>query len=476
MPAWIERGFILRRFVGLNEGDHYMKIISKLGLLLLLAGQTVVVQAATTVTNIAAGVEHNLMLLSDGSLWGMGRTGEGELGKATGAFTNRPIQIISSNVTAIECANDFSLFLKSDTSLWTMGYNDSGQLGDGTYNNSVTNGPKQIVSSGVIAIAGGASHSLFLKSDGSLWGMGNNYDGQLGISMSYYNTNQPQQLVTSGVVAAAAGTYHSMFLKNDGSLWGMGGNYDGQLGDGTFNSTNRPEQIVASGVATIVCASGRSFFLKNNGSLWAMGFNNNGQLGDGTYTHTNQPEQIVASGVVAVAAGESHTLFIKSDGSLWGMGYSSELGGAVSGGLTRTNRPVKILSSNVVAVACGSTHSAFVKSDGSLWTMGHNDHGQLGDGFYYTQDSLVPEQILPIPLPVLTQSILQKTNLQLRATCKFGGVFHLIATTNITLPVSQWAMLRTNVINALANNNFSATITNPFASGIPQQFYLLQTQ
>ena len=53
-----------------------------------------------------------------------------------------------------------------------MGYNNSGQLGDGTFNN--TNRPEQIVASGVTAIAAGSYHSLFLKSDGSLWAMGHN--------------------------------------------------------------------------------------------------------------------------------------------------------------------------------------------------------------------------------------------------------------------------------------------------------------
>ena len=51
-----------------------------------------------------------------------------------------------------------------------MGDNDYGQLGDGTYNN--TNRPEQIVASNVTAIAAGGYHSLFLKSDGSLWAMG----------------------------------------------------------------------------------------------------------------------------------------------------------------------------------------------------------------------------------------------------------------------------------------------------------------
>ncbi len=63
---------------------------------------------------------------------------------------------------------------------------------------------------------------------------------------TYNNTNQPEQIVTSGVTAIAAGSVHSLFLKSDGSLWAMGYNYVGQLGDGTYNSTNCPEQIVVN--------------------------------------------------------------------------------------------------------------------------------------------------------------------------------------------------------------------------------------
>ena len=47
--------------------------------------------------------------------------------------------------------------------------------------------------------------------------------------------NLPQQIVASGVTAIAAGSYHSLFLKSDGSLWAMGYNGDGELGDGTYN-------------------------------------------------------------------------------------------------------------------------------------------------------------------------------------------------------------------------------------------------
>ena len=157
-----------------------------------------------------------------------------------------------------------------------------------------------------------ADHCLFLKSDGSLWGMGLNSYGQLGDGTPSDGSNRPEQIVPSGVMAAAVGGYFSLFLKSDGSLWAMGDNSCGQLGDGLGNHyySSQPEQIVASGVTAIAAGGYHSLFLKSNGSLWAMGLNSSGQLGDSnSVSSINQPEQIVASGVTAIAAGNGHSLF-----------------------------------------------------------------------------------------------------------------------------------------------------------------------
>jgi alpha-tubulin suppressor-like RCC1 family protein len=40
------------------------------------------------------------------------------------------------------------------------------------------------------------------------------------------------------VTGVTAGNIHSLFLKSDGSLWAMGGEGDGQLGDGSYRRTN----------------------------------------------------------------------------------------------------------------------------------------------------------------------------------------------------------------------------------------------
>ena len=109
-----------------------------------------------------------------------------------------------------------------------MGLNVAGQLGPGRF--TTTNQPVLIVASGVTAIAAGANHSLFVKSDGSFWDLGENSEGQLGIGRISNSTNQPQLIVASNVTAAAGAFYHSLLLtRATVASWGMGLNSFGGI-------------------------------------------------------------------------------------------------------------------------------------------------------------------------------------------------------------------------------------------------------
>ena len=70
-----------------------------------------------------------------------------------------------------------------------MGENEKGQLGDSTYEDKIV--PVPIVSSGIVAVAAGWRHSLFVKDDGSLWVMGSNDDGQLGDGAEWSKSEHP---------------------------------------------------------------------------------------------------------------------------------------------------------------------------------------------------------------------------------------------------------------------------------------------
>ena len=90
-------------------------------------------------------------------------------------------------------------------------------------------------------------HSLFIKSDGSLWAMGYNGNGQLGDGSTTQRTS-PVKVVDGNVSKISAGNFHSLFLKTDGSLWGMGRNFEGQLGDGTTTNRTSPVKVVDGNV------------------------------------------------------------------------------------------------------------------------------------------------------------------------------------------------------------------------------------
>ena len=404
---------------------------------------------AQPVTKIATGWYHSLFLKNDGSLSGMGWNYNGQLGDGSANSTNRPERVVTGGVKTMAGGLYHSLILKTNGSLWAVGNNGWGQLGDGTFNQ--TYNPELIVPTNVTVIAAGSQHSLFLTSGGRLWAMGYNLDGELGDGVfntnTPYGTNTPQLIVASNVTAIAAGQWHSLFLKSDGSLWAMGANNYGQLGDGSTNSVNVPELIVTNGVVAIAAGEWHSLFLKSDGSLWAMGNNQYGQLGDGTnlaYSPygTNRPEQILTSNVTAIAAGDYHSLLLKNDGSLWGMGQNT-FGQLGVGSLGSTNRPMPILAGGVATMVAGQYYSLFLKSDGSLWGMGYNGIGQLGDGTLSNTNR--PEQIVGAYNRIASQ-VMSDSSLRLSFVGIGGTNYALDRAFNLTAP--NWIPLITNPADA----------------------------
>ena len=471
--------------VGLRMKTNYKAPLKISFAFLLLLLHAVITSGAVVATNIALGssATHSLFIKSDGTVWGMGGPEYIGLGYQD-VVTNIPQEIPITNVTAMALGYEYSLFVEADGTVWGAGLNESGCMG-------ITNAidqymympPTQIPLSNVVAVAAGNIHSLFVESDGSLWGVGDDTYGQLGDGGGGESdfASQVEEIVPSGVTRVAAGYDFSLFVKSDGSLWGMGDRYYGKLGDGaplngTFSQTNLPEEIVSSGVVAVAAGYAHSLFLKSDGSLWGMGYNYFGQLGDGRFQSTNFPVEIVASNVTAIAAGAYHSLFLKSDGSLWAMGYDDygQLGDGDIYTTGETNVPEEIVASNVVAIAAAENHSMFIKSDGTLWAMGDDGDG-LGDGFTDASYAAQPERIVPPVPPVLAESVSGGTNLQFTSACPFGGNFYLLTSTNIALPLCQWSPVWTNIIQIRNYNVFSATLTNGVNAGGGQQFYILQS-
>jgi alpha-tubulin suppressor-like RCC1 family protein len=71
-----------------------------------------------------------------------------------------------------------------------------------------------------------------LKNDGTVWGWGDNRQGELGDGTATNRFLPAQAQGLSGVAAIAIGLYHTLALKSDGTVWTWGNNYWGQLAAG----------------------------------------------------------------------------------------------------------------------------------------------------------------------------------------------------------------------------------------------------
>lgn len=310
-----------------------------------------------------------------GALKGMGSNSTGQLGGNLTTKRIYPLPISSDVVRAWTNSGyngGHTLFLKSDSSLWALGYNSNGQLLDGT--TSLRPNPVQVMT-GIAQASAGGSHSVILKNDGSAWAAGLNSDGQLGIGSNLYDS--PPKEIMGGVAEVAAGSTHSLFLKRDGTLWSAGYNSYGQIGDGT-NSTRRSPVQITGGTARVSTSGNHNLLIKADGSLWAWGDNTYGQLGDGTTTRRLAPVAI-ASGVTDCAAGKEHSFFRKADGTWWAMGRNS-LGLLGTGSITPYHSTPVNIGSDIRHAAAGDSTSFFLKNDGMLTVAGANLYGKFGDG------------------------------------------------------------------------------------------------
>jgi alpha-tubulin suppressor-like RCC1 family protein len=122
-----------------------------------------------------------LALTSQGTVYGWGDDGAGELANGTFALSPYLTPIVTgyATSTALAGGENQSMTLKTDRTAWTAGDNSNGQLGNG--NETKSNVPVQVSNlSAVTAISMGALGGMAVKSDGSVWGWGSN-----GITQSF---------------------------------------------------------------------------------------------------------------------------------------------------------------------------------------------------------------------------------------------------------------------------------------------------
>ncbi|MET0788826.1 MAG: hypothetical protein ABWY33_06240 [Cellulomonas sp.] len=294
--------------------------------------------------DVEAGNQTTFAIRADHTLWGWGYNAFGQTGtgwaSSTDASVLTPHQVGTQADWAVVAAGyQHTLGIRTNGSLWAWGDNEYGALGTG--NLGPGPGPELVPTPIKIgtdrdwaAVSGGLFHSVGLKTDGTLWGWGDNENGALGDTTGV-DRLAPWRMSTETWSDAAAGNEFSVGIRADGTLWLFAGNptrigtrsdwvdvdvegssgvllrADGSIWSWTLPQVgNLPVQVgTGTGFTAASAGSGHGMALRADGSLWAWGSNAYGQLGDGTTTDRPLPVQ-VGLGIhwTDVAAGGAHTI------------------------------------------------------------------------------------------------------------------------------------------------------------------------
>lgn len=402
------------------------------------ASYTITGTVATARVVSGNNAQHSFAVRPDGTAWGWGQNGSGQLGDGTVLWRTLPASVSGvTGVTGLATGSSHAVAVRTSTGAIGWGTNSQGQVGD----NSTTRRLLAVDVAGltnVTAVAAGNTHSLALSTTGAVSAWGLNSSGQLGDGTTTQRNAPVAVSGVSNVTALAAGYQFSLALKSDGTVWSWGANDYRQLADGT--TTTRTTPAAVAGLTNVVAiAAGDQFALalKSDGTIASWGRNSYGQLGNGNFsTQTGIVAVTGLTHIVAIAAGGSFSLALDDQGHVWAWGYGGE-GQLGDGTIAHRHTAATVVGlSDITGIAAGGAHGLALSSDLTVWTWGYNGIGQLGDGT--TTNRLVPVAISgpgmqwKVPTPTLSVPAgLYATTQTVTVTCPDPGATLHYTTTGV---------------------------------------------
>jgi alpha-tubulin suppressor-like RCC1 family protein len=345
----------------------------------------------TNAIAVAVGTTHTLAIRDDGTVWGFGSNGSGELGNSYNASASTPIQIgdaqakhliakdeiigstTYSRLSYLTMKNSQTLTIDLKTLIEeiVIGFNVFNELTDSgnEYQIDEADYPDVEVVSSDTTIATVSSRDdegkrryVDINAAGSdIYGvvtltLTNPHNGNVGtitLSITKTDTNS----YTSVSSKLAAGQYFSMALKADGTVWAWGNGESGQLGDGYTVTRGYPVQMM-SVLAESEENDGMSYVTDVNGIKL-------------TYLKAKD-----------IAAGNSHAVVLGANGYVYttGNNTSYQLGhDDTSHYLRRVIKADGEELGEVKAVAAGANFSMALTVSGNVYAWGDNSKGQLGN-------------------------------------------------------------------------------------------------
>ncbi len=400
------------------------------------------VRLIKNVIDISGGYAGILYLKGDGTVWANGLNDNGQLGNGVTTNSKVPVQVKVADgyldkIVEIEYVDDVGSAIDEEGNLYLWGNNEYYQLGNGNKTNLKV-ATKANLPEGVKATeVGGSRRALeFISNDGKVYVVGYNNYGQLSQGSTSTITSWTTAKTADGAEVTEAyrlskGSYYSnAVIKQDGSVWTVGYNAYGQLGLLDTTSRNYLEQV---GEAEFTPKKyehtikvNESILLDKDDFEYAKDFNvfveEIREIGNLSFESqntdiatvdtkgniigikqglarikvTNQLNGDITYVVVKVtdgkvepmlAQGQNHTIALKSDGSVWGFGNNSygQIGNINLNESKYVADPVPVWITegkeqltNIKKIAVGYNHSVALSNDGEVYTWGYNQYKQLG--------------------------------------------------------------------------------------------------
>jgi alpha-tubulin suppressor-like RCC1 family protein len=221
---------------------------------------------------------------------------------------------LSEGWLQVDCGADFEVALKLDGTLWGMGYNGSGQIGGPPRDKYVFT---QIeTADDWVQVACGWNFTVALKADGTLWGIGSNDNHQMGIARgcSFARIDD-----TSDWVQVACGYSYTIALKKDGTLWGLGRDLLQKIMVTGWLSRTTPIQIENDNDWVRVSSHhNRTAAIKRDGTVWEL-------CCSGSFKHKNTQQILTRIGdkagwTRAVLTDRGGALLLNTEGKVYILG------------------------------------------------------------------------------------------------------------------------------------------------------------
>ena len=197
-------------------------------------------QRLTDVIKVSCSMNTTWALKTDGTLWGCGTGSYGQQGDGSTSYITTFTKRLTE-VRDVFASQDETWALKTDGTLWICGRNTYGQQGNGSTDPNDRYYVKTFTQrlNDVKKLCCNVRETWAIKTDGTLWGCGYNDTAQQGSGGTTDVTYLTQRLtdvkeVFHGIPSnpSVNVSYATWALKTDGTLWGCGNNSKGQQGSG----------------------------------------------------------------------------------------------------------------------------------------------------------------------------------------------------------------------------------------------------